>query len=522
MSRFRAGRRQIDAWPGYVDVLSTLLLVIVFVLVVYVLAQFFLAQAITGKDKALDRLNREIAELTELLSLEREENAQLRSSLDEVTLSLRSAGAERDRLQSELRGAGDIILSLRSELAEAQERATQQANVIRLLESDLGSAETRLRQAEQALAENRDLIVELRNTIDGLRDERRRMEAELTAQGAALASSDAALAAARASLEQRTAELEAVEERLRTRLAQLARVEAALAARQAELEAESARRSELQVALARRTAEAAQQADAAEDARERLAEAEIRLTDREIELAAAQERTTELEGLLVSERLALQRERELTDAQRSQLDLLNQRLLVLRQEIARLNEALDAAEAKDAEQQAQIADLGRRLNRALAAKVEELSRYRSEFFGRLREALGDRADVQVVGDRFVLQSEILFDSGSAEIGPEGKAELHTLATTLLDIARTIPPELDWILRVDGHTDSVPIRTQQYPSNWHLSAARALAVIDYLIEQGIPPARLAAAGFGEYHPLPGTRTTSADPRNRRIEFKLTER
>ncbi|MFC3230293.1 peptidoglycan -binding protein [Marinibaculum pumilum] len=529
MSRSRSGRRQIDAWPGFVDVLSTLLLVIVFVLVVYVLAQFFLAQAITGKDKALDRLNREIAEITDLLSLEREENSRLRTSLDEVSRALEEAIGERDRLTADLRGASDTILTLRSQLADAEERASQQAGVIRMLEDSLGSAETLLAQNEQDLAQSRDLIVELRDTIDSLRDERRRLEAESTAQGATLASRDAALAReserlerARASLEQRQAELDAVEARLRTRLSQLARVEAALRAREAELAAEKDRADALQLALARRIAAGAQSEAALEAAREELSEAEIRMTDQEIDIAAAQERTTELEGLLVSERLALEKERKLTDAQRSQLDLLNQQLAVLRQEMARLNLALDAAEAKDRESQAQIADLGRRLNRALAAKVEELSRYRSEFFGRLREALGRRADVQVVGDRFVLQSEILFASGSADIGPEGKRELRTLAETLLDIAKTIPPDLNWILRVDGHTDAVPINNLRYRSNWDLSAARALAVTDYLIEQGVPPARLAAAGFGEYHPLPGTNATSADPRNRRIEFKLTER
>ncbi|MEQ8346107.1 MAG: peptidoglycan -binding protein [Sneathiellaceae bacterium] len=529
MSRSRKARRQIDAWPGFVDVLSTLLMVIVFVLVVYSLAQFFLAQAITGKDKALDRLNREISELTDLLALEREENSQLRSSLDDASRALQDASGERDRLALNLRSAGDTILNLQSQLSDAEGRAARQAGVIRMLEDSLGSAETRLAQNEQDLAQSRDLIVELRNTIDSLRDDRRRLEADMTAQGANLASRDAALTQARATLEQRQAELDEIEARLRKRLSQLARVESALQAREAELAAEKGRADRLQVDQARRIANQARTAAALSDSqaeleavREELSEAEIRMTDREIDLAAAQERTTELEGLLVSERLALQKERDLTDAQRSQLDLLNQQLMVLRQEIARLNQSLDIAEARDKDSQAQIADLGRRLNRALAAKVEELSRYRSEFFGRLREALGKRADVQVVGDRFVLQSEILFASGSADIGPEGKQELQTLARTLLEIAKTIPPELNWILRVDGHTDSVPINNLRYRSNWDLSAARALAVTDYLIEQGVPPARLAAAGFGEYHPLANTNTTSADPRNRRIEFKLTER
>lgn len=515
MARSRPGRRQLDAWPGFVDVLSTLLLVIVFVLVVYVLAQFFLAQALSGKDRALDRLNLEIAELTDLLALEREENVQLRGSLDDLSRSLRASSAERDRLAGQLRGADDTILLLRRQLADAEDRAAHQSGLVRLLEDSLGGTETRLAQSERSLAESRDLIVELRNTVDSLRADVRRLEGDVTARDATIASQASTIAGSDAILAE-------VEERLRQRLSQLARVEAALRAREAELGAEAERAAALQMALARRIAAAAQSEADLETAREELSEMDIRLTDREIDLAAAQERTTELEGLLVSERLALDRERGLTDAQRSQLDLLNQQLMVLRQEIARLNQVLDASEARDREAQAQIMDLGQRLNRALAAKVEELSRYRSEFFGRLREALGARADVQVVGDRFVLQSEILYDSGSAEIGPAGKAELDTLARTLLEIADTIPEDVEWILRVDGHTDAVPIRTGLYPSNWVLSAARALAVTDYLVERGVPPHRLAAAGFGKFQPLEGTRTDGADRRNRRIEFKLTER
>ena len=169
-----------------------------------------------------------------------------------------------------------------------------------------------------------------------------------------------------------------------------------------------------------------------------------------------------------------------------------------------------------------IADLGKRLNVALARKVEELSRYRSEFFGRLREILGDRRDIRVVGDRFVFQSEVLFDSGSDQIGLGGQDQLAQLAAALLEIASSIPPELHWVLRVDGHTDVVPISTGRFPSNWELSTARAVSVVKFLIGQGVPPERLAATGFGEFQPLDSRADEIGHRRNRRIELKLTER
>ncbi|MGQ3028264.1 MAG: peptidoglycan -binding protein, partial [Ferrovibrionaceae bacterium] len=194
----------------------------------------------------------------------------------------------------------------------------------------------------------------------------------------------------------------------------------------------------------------------------------------------------------------------------------------LREQMASLQKALDASEAKDKEQEAQISDLGRRLNVALARKVEELSKYRSEFFGRLREVLGNRRDVQIVGDRFVFQSEVLFPSGSAELNDAGREQMAKLAKTLMEISAEMPQDLPWILRVDGHTDRIPIKTAQFPSNWELSTARAATVAKFLIGQGVPPNRIAAAGFGEFQPLDDRDDEIALRRNRRIELKLTER
>jgi chemotaxis protein MotB len=219
---------------------------------------------------------------------------------------------------------------------------------------------------------------------------------------------------------------------------------------------------------------------------------------------------------------AIANERRLSAEAQAQAALMSQQLQEMQQELAKLSAALDASDKLSAEQKAQISDLGRRMNRALAGKVQELQRYRSEFFGRLRDVLGSRPGVSVVGDRFVFQSEVLFASGSAEIGVEGQRQLVQLAQTLLEISRQIPADVNWILRVDGHTDTVPISTSVFPSNWELSNARAVAVVKFLIAQGVPAERLAAAGFGEFQPLERASTPSARAKNRRIELKLDQR
>lgn len=215
-------------------------------------------------------------------------------------------------------------------------------------------------------------------------------------------------------------------------------------------------------------------------------------------------------------------EREISAEALAQVDLLNRQIAALRLQLARIAEALEASEAEAKEQQIQIADLGKRLNVALASKVQELARYRSEFFGRLRDVLGDRPDILVVGDRFVFQSEVLFATGSAELGGEGQQQLARLAATLNQIATEIPADINWVLRVDGHTDRRPINTPQYASNWELSTARAISVVRFLIAQDVPPGRLAATGFGEFQPLDPRDDEIAYRRNRRIELKLTQR
>src|SRR5580700_3746729 len=215
-------------------------------------------------------------------------------------------------------------------------------------------------------------------------------------------------------------------------------------------------------------------------------------------------------------------QKEATARALAQIQNLNEQIRALRNQIAALQEALGTSDQKGKDAQVQIADLGQRLNLALAQRVQELTRYRSDFFGKLREILGTRPDIRVVGDRFVFQSELFFDSGSAILNQEGRSELDKLAVALLDLEKQIPPEIAWVLRVDGHTDIRPIVTAQFPSNWALSAARAISVVQYLIVKGVSPQRLVAAGFGELQPLDPDRTEEAFRRNRRLELKLTER
>jgi chemotaxis protein MotB len=232
--------------------------------------------------------------------------------------------------------------------------------------------------------------------------------------------------------------------------------------------------------------------------------------------------TATAQGKITELSTQLDAEKRVTLRALAQVEVLNQQIAALRRQLAALESALEASEKKELDAQTRIADLGQRLNVALAQRVQELSRYRSEFFGRLRAILSTRPDIRVVGDRFVFQSELFFDTGQAVLRAEGRTELDKLATALLELEKQIPDDIAWVLRVDGHTDARPIASPQFPSNWELSAARAISVVQYLMSRGVSPQRLVAAGFGEYQPLDLGQSEDAYRRNRRIELKLTER
>ncbi len=375
----RHSRTSVNIWPGFVDALAALLIIVIFLLMVFVISQFYLQNTLSGRERALDLLNQRVSELAEMLSLERQANADLNLSIEQLSAQLQSSLGEKDKMEATI---GELTSALRkSEQSVAS------------LKSDLESAGQRLTSLQERL----------------IREQRSNSEA-----------------------------LANIESRYR-------------------------------------------------------------------------ESTS-----------ALTQEREFTEKQRDSLNLLNQQIAAMRNQLAILNEALEAAERKDKENQVKISNFGKRLNVALAGKVQELAKYRSEFFGRLREVLGERKDIRVVGDRFVFQSEVLFDSGSDALGLEGQKQLNRLAETLLEIAATIPDGLDWVLRIDGHTDLIPIDNKRFRSNWELSAARAISVVKFLIKVGIPANKLAAAGFGEFSPLDPQNNEVAFRRNRRIEIKLTQR
>jgi chemotaxis protein MotB len=407
MARGRVSRERTDIWPGFVDALSTLLMVIIFLLMVFVLAQFFLSRILQGRDVVVERLEARVASLERELASERDAADDLRRSL--------------------VRAASD----LQAALAARQD------------------AEARLSESEAA------------------RDELDRRVLQLTGE--------------RQMLEQALTQVRAEREQVARRAQQL--------------ETELARSREEQA--------------------NRLAEIEAQIRAREQRLAELAALVEQLTG----ER---QQAEATVEQQAERIRTLSGQIATLSEQLKVVSEALDARQAEIDRQAQIIADLGLRLNIALASKVEELARYRSDFFGKLREVLGDRPDVRVVGDRFVFQSEVLFATGEAEIGPDGRAQLAAFARAFREIMAQIPPDLPWVLQIDGHTDKRPINTPRFPSNWELSTARAIAVANFLISQGIPPERVAARGFAEFQPLDPGDTEEAYRRNRRIEIKLTTR
>ncbi|MBI74567.1 MAG: hypothetical protein CMH94_03085 [Oceanicaulis sp.] len=273
--------------------------------------------------------------------------------------------------------------------------------------------------------------------------------------------------------------------------------------------------------LADLNARLSQLADELNLARDENAALEVRITGLREERDALEDALTLATGRVESLQSDLAAEEEMSEESRRALALLNQQMQVLRDQIASLNAALEASEQRAEEAEAQVINLGERLNAALAERAAELAVYRSDFFGRLREILGNRTGVRVVGDRFVFETDVLFPSGSAALSSEGRESLRPIADAIIQLTDEIPDDIDWVIRIDGHTDPVPIRTT-YPSNWHLSAARAISVVQWFEDLGVPSERLVAAGFGENHPIAEGRSAEANARNRRIELKLTSR
>ncbi len=404
MALVRRRRLQQDnIWPGFVDALATLLMVIIFLLMIFVLAQVFLSETLSGRENSLAKLNEQMGELSELLSLERKANKDMRSNMASLSSELQASIVTRDGLTIQIK-------SLENKNQQMVEKNQQIADQNQKINEQLADAF---------------------KTIDADRE---------------------------------TIELKLVE----------------IAKMKNDAEALDALREEL-----------------IQEVKEQAAKLEQK------------------EGQIVEER-------NIAESERAQKALMNRQLAALREQLAAIQETLEASEALNVDQKAQISSLGKRLNAALATKVQELAKYRSEFFGELRKILGKQAGVRIVGDRFVFQSEVLFASAEAKLGAEGNIQVKVLAKTLREIAGKIPPKVNWILRVDGHTDDIPIKNLKFPSNWELSTQRAISVVKALIKEGIPENRLAATGFGEFQPIDARDDEIARRRNRRIEIKLTQR
>ena len=480
-------RRGSEIWPGFVDALAALLMVIIFLVMIFVLAQFFLNEALSGRDAALQRLQSRANELADLLALERRANDDLRLDVAQLAEELQASVTLRDDLNATVE-----TLTIRAEAAEtrADRMNRELENAFETMMADKGRIETQGTEiatlagqvaALQALKKN------LESEIAGLADKLQKSETDFER-------SRAALEQARVDLEKNAGTMMADKNRIELQVAEITKLAGQVAALQA-----------LKQSL---ESEIAGLAD-------KLRESETGLEKSRADL----EKTSADRD---SSNASLIKEREISESARAQVALLNRQMAALRNQLGKLSAILEASEKLAQKQKIQIASLGQRLNTALAAKVQELSRYRSEFFGRLREVLGDHSGIRVVGDRFVFQSEVLFATGSAELGEAGKTQLARLAATLGELSRSIPPEINWVLRIDGHTDRVLISTPKYPSNWELSTDRAISVVKFLVDEGIPADRLAATGFGKHQPIDLRDDEIAYRRNRRIELKLDQR
>lgn len=395
-------------------------------------------------------------------------------------------------LSGVLTGQQDEIGQLKRSLIQLAETLSLEQDKSTNLQQSLADVENRLRAT---LADKEQLDLQLKSTSEQL------------------ALSEADLAAARRTI---TADKETIRLKLAT-IASLQQDIAALRTLRESLEADVA---DLSGRLDQSQTELGQVRDRSKQLEAQLAEetertllAQKEIVDRDVQIA-------DLVGKIEEQDQALAEGRALTADQQARIDRLNKQLAAVRRQLQELNNLLATAEAKVASQKIEITDLGKRLNLALASKIRELNQYRSEFFGRMREILGDRQDIRIVGDRFVFQSEVLFASGSARLGDTGKQELAKVASALTEVIAQIPTDLDWVLRIDGHTDRVPINTERFPSNWELSTARSLAILRYLLDQGVPANHLLAAGFGDQRPLDTADTPQAWRKNRRIEMKFT--
>ncbi|SVA21315.1 uncharacterized protein METZ01_LOCUS74169 [marine metagenome] len=598
-----------NIWPGFVDVLATLLIVIIFILMVFTVSQIYLSDAISGRDKALEDLRNQINELSKILIIESKEKQQ---ALEELSTT-----------ESELKSEQELTLQLESQIAENKATISTQSINISLLSDQIADLLVELRIVAKALetyegievtsldtkglgerinkalaaridqlnlineklslsqqetAKQLQIVQELNENLMAINESLGLDDAGLVEQLEAIRKKNTELALANEQLElskqQISEQLKTVEElnikltlneeELQNQVKQYQKLTEELIALNDSLDLkdqtliekiELIRNKNTKLALLNE--ELIKKDTTIFDLRGKILElnnilsiskenkiaqqAEIQSLSQKIsvletESAKSADQKTQIESL-TSKIASLEKEnqqliestdKEILEAQLKasstleQVAFLTNEIEVLKNEINILNSALEASEQDVLTKELKIEVLGERLNKALTSKVFELQKYRSEFFGRLQSILGDRQDIKVVGDRFIFESELLFDSGSASLQFEGKEKLKQIGLTLKETTMNIPDDIDWIIQVEGHTDKNPINTPQFPSNWELSTARANTVLKLLLELGFNPQHLSAAGYGEFYPISDGESAKDLQQNRRIELKLTSR
>ena len=554
-SRRSSGRSEANIWPGFVDAMTALLLIIMFVLSIFMVIQFALRETITGQETELNDLNLEVADLASALGLERRRGAELVAQLTDTREELTLQATLITALTNERDQALGQVADFESQVANLLARNASLNATNSDLMASLTASEEQLETASQQIAARNEEIAAAQASIEALTtakdlETRQREAAELallqSRQEIDSEAERARLAAARAdALPALVQQLQQNASQTDTIVRALDQAEAARAVEAAAAEALRERLRNSETELTAMTLALEEQRRKAEETLTLLAAAEAAKENLNNTQAENVEEITRQRALVAQANALLAEEREVSaDAQR-QVTLLNQQIAALRQQLSSLQATLDDSAERDREARVQLQTLGSDLNAALAqvaaeqkaraelearererleAEALDLRAFRSEFFGRVREVLGEREGVQVVGDRFVFSSEVLFAPGSAVLGAGGEAQISRVAQVIRDIADEIPEEINWILRVDGHTDKVQVGgNSAFADNWELSQARALSVVKYLIDiEGIPADRLAATGFGEFQPVALGDSPEALAQNRRIELKLTEK
>ncbi len=532
----RGGAKSSDAviWPGFVDAMTALLMVLMFVLTIFMVVQSVLREEITHQGDELNSLTAQVASLADALGLERQNSRKLKGEIN----------------------------GLQSNLTAATAKGETQSALIATLTSQLGAKETALAAATTRISSFEAQVATLLTQRDAAKGEAHALSTSLSALQTAQARLISEQEALQIAVAKARSEVDAQSEAARLAAARRDAIAALMADLQAKSDASSADLTRAQTQLSQ--AEAARLVDqsALQALQDRLKSSDTELTAMTLALeeqrrkaeetltllAAAQSKAAgkpDQASLLNTANAALAAEKSTSAAAARQVALLNEQVAALRGQLGALQDLLDAAASKDSANKVQLEALGGQLNSALAqtaaeqkrraeleaaerqrleAETKDLAKYRSEFFGQMSQLLAGRDGVRVVGDRFVFSSEVLFTQGSAVLAPEGRAQIASVVQSLQEIAGEIPKNIDWIIRVDGHTDNLPLSgLGEFADNWQLSQARALSVVRYMQNDlGFPPNRLAATGFGEYQPVAAGDSPEARAQNRRIELKLTER